>query len=256
LKPNKDIMKATFTFIGELNDFLPHYRKNTTFSLEFEDHQSLKHLIESIGVPHTEFGKVLVNGQEMDSANRLREGDQVTVYPADTHLGVESYFILDNHLGQLATYLRMLGFNSLYRNDYQDDELTLVSSQEGRILLTRDRRLLMRKAITLGYCMHQTDPRAQVAEVLRRFKLFSQVKPFQRCLRCNSPLQVVSKQDIIDRLEPLTKIYFNEFRICPACNQIYWKGSHYDHMLKMIAEMEHQELSPSQAGEESRMGKL
>jgi uncharacterized protein len=230
-------MKATFTFVDDLNDFLPHYRKNSSFTLEFEPHQSLKHLIESIGVPHTEFGLVCVNGHEMQSANRLREGDQVVVYPSVTLNSDMPCFILDNHLGQLATYLRMLGFDCLYRNDYQDDELARVSIEEGRILLTRDRRLLMRKVVTLGYCLHQTDPRQQVVEVLRRFKLFEQVKPFQRCLRCNSPLHAVSKQEVIDRLEPLTKQYFDEFHICPACNQIYWKGSHYGHMLEIITEL-------------------
>ncbi len=233
-------MEATFTFIGELNYFLPHQRKNTTFSLVFEDHQTLKHLIESMGVPHTEFGQVLVNELPADSSDQLREGDQVSIYPADITLDDEPYFILDNHLGQLATYLRMLGFDSLYRNDYQDDELAQVSSEQGRVLLTRDRRLLMRKVITHGYCPHHTDPRQQAVEVLRRFRLFEQVKPFQRCLRCNSPLQQVSKRDIIERLQPLTKIYFEEFHLCPSCNQIYWKGSHYGHMLEMISEMEQQ----------------
>jgi uncharacterized protein with PIN domain/sulfur carrier protein ThiS len=233
-------MHATFTFINELNDFLPHYRKNISFNLEFEEHQTLKHLIESIGVPHTEFGQVQVNGQVVESGNRLREGDQVTVYPVEAAPPDEACFILDNHLGQLATYLRMLGFDCLYRNDYQDEELTCVASEEGRVLLTRDRRLLMRKAITLGYCLHQSDPRQQTVEVLRRFKLVGQVKPFQRCLRCNSTLQPITKQDIIERLEPLTKIYYNEFRICPSCEQIYWKGSHYGHMLEMISEMEGQ----------------
>ena len=232
-------MEATFTFIGELNYFLLHQRKNTTFSLVFEDHQTLKHLIESVGVPHTEFGRVLVNGQPADSSDQLREGDQVSIYPADIPLDDEPHFILDNHLGQLATYLRMLGFDCLYRNDYQDDELAQVSSKEGRVLLTRDRRLLMRKVITRGYCPHQTDPRQQAVEVLQRFGLFGQVRPFQRCLRCNSPLQLVSKQDIIERLQPLTKIYFEEFHFCSSCNQIYWKGSHYGHMLEMISEMEH-----------------
>ena len=223
--------------MGELNDFLPHYRKNRTFSLDFEDHQSLKHLIESIGVPHTEFGRVLVNGQPTESNSRLQDGDQVTIYPADFPLNGEPCFILDNHLGQLATYLRILGFDSLYRNDYQDDELAMVSSLEGRVLLTRDRRLLMRKTIRLGYCIHQTDPRQQAAEVLRRFKLTGQVKPFQRCLRCNSPLQQVAKKDIIERLEPLTKMYYDEFRICPSCHQIYWKGSHFEHMQQLILEI-------------------
>lgn len=230
-------MKANFTFINELNDFLPHPMKNITFSLEFAPHQSLKHLIESLGVPHTDIGRVMINGQAVDTYHRLREGDQVTVYPAETPLSGEACFVLDNHLGQLATYLRMLGFDSLYRNDYQDDELARVTQEQGRVLLTRDRRLLMRKAIRLGYCIHQSDPRQQAVEVLKRFRLQGQVRPFQRCLRCNSPLRVVAKQDILERLEPLTKIYYDDFRICPECQQIYWKGSHYGHMLEMIKAM-------------------
>ncbi len=230
-------MKATFTFIAELNDFLPHFRKNISFSLEFEPHQTLKHLIESLGIPHTEFGQLLVNQIPVDSSARLRDGAVVIVYPADAALENEPCFILDNHLGQLATYLRMLGFNSLYRNDYQDDELARVSEEEGRVLLTRDRRLLMRKIIRHGYCIHQTDPRLQAAEVLKRFRLSGKVKPFQRCLRCNSPLQVVSKHEIVDRLEPLTKLYYDDFRICPSCRQIYWKGSHFVRMQQMIMEM-------------------
>jgi uncharacterized protein len=230
-------MKATFTFINELNDFLPHYRKNTPFRLEFEPHQSLKHLIESLGVPHTEFGQVLVNGQAADASNRLHDQAQVIVYPADSPLDNEGCFILDNHLGQLATYLRMLGFDCQYRNDYQDDELARISIEQGRVLLTRDRRLLMRKEIRRGYCIHQTDPRLQTAELLRRFKLFGQVKPFRRCLRCNSPLQPVAKQEILERLEPLTMRYYDEFHLCPSCNQIYWKGSHFEHMQQMILEL-------------------
>jgi uncharacterized protein with PIN domain len=230
-------MRATFTFIAELNDFLPHHLQGTSFTLEFAPHQSLKHLVEALGVPHTDFGKVWVNDEETSPGTRLREGDRITVYPADAPLVGEPYFILDNHLGQLATYLRMLGFDTLYRNDYQDEELARVASLEERTLLTRDRRLLMRKVIRLGYCIHQTDPRLQAVEVLKRFKLQGQIKPFQRCLRCNSPLQVVSKQAILDRLEPLTKIYYDDFHICPSCSQIYWKGSHYGHMLEMIEVM-------------------
>ncbi len=230
-------MKATFTFFGELNDFLPRQYNGTSFSLEFAPHQSLKHLIESLGVPHTDFGQVLVNNQATDPNKRLSEGDQVAVYPATSALESEPRFLLDNHLGQLATYLRMLGFDTLYRNDYQDEELARVASLDNRVLLTRDRRLLMRTAIRQGYCIHQTDPRRQAVEVLKRFKLQGQVEPFRRCLRCNSPLQVVSKEDVLDRLEPLTKLYYDEFRLCPSCGQVYWKGSHYGHMLEMIEAM-------------------
>ena len=230
-------MKASFTFNGELNDFLPQALKGSTFNLEFAPHQSLKHLIESLGLPHTDFGLVLVNGEAADPSWGLSEADQVVVYPAEWTPAGEPHFVLDNHLGQLATYLRMLGFDSLYRNDYQDDELARVASEQERVLLTRDRRLLMRKVIRQGYCIHQTDPRRQAVEVLKRFKLQGQVRPFHRCLKCNSPLQVVSKQEVLERLEPLTRLYYDEFRICPSCSQIYWKGSHYGHMLEMIEAM-------------------
>ncbi len=231
------VMHATFTFTDELNDFLPHYRRGKSFSLEFAPHQNLKHMLESLGVPHTEFGRLLVDRRPVDSGILLWEGAQIIAYPADSPLLEEACFILDNHLGQLATYLRVLGFDSLYRNDYQDEELAQVAVAQQRVLLTRDRRLLMRKVIRLGYCIHHSNPKKQVAEVLKRFKLFEQIKPFQRCLKCNTPLQPVPKQQIIDRLEPLTKKYYDEFRICPACDQIYWKGSHFERMLQMINEM-------------------
>ncbi len=230
-------MNATFTFIDELNDFLPRHLKNTSFNLEFAPHQSLKHLIESLGVPHTDYGRLLINGLATDDTHRLHEADQITIFPADDPLTGEARFILDNHLGQLATYLRMMGFDSLYRNDFQDEELALETYAQGRVLLTRDRRLLMRKAIRLGYCIHSSDPRQQIVEVIRRFRLQGRVKPFQCCLRCNGSLQVVEKQAVLDRLEPLTKLYYDDFRICPECQQIYWKGSHYGRMLKMIEAM-------------------
>ncbi len=129
----------------------------------------------------------------------------------------------------------MLGFDCLYENDYDDAALAALSAYESRILLTRDRRLLMRKSVTHGYLLRSLDPHEQLLEVLNRYGLRPWIKPFQRCIRCNHRLEVVSKEAVLDRLEPLTRLYFNEFRICPACKQIYWKGSHYDRMQKLIA---------------------
>ena len=149
----------------------------------------------------------------------------------------EARFILDNHLGKLAASLRMLGFDTLYRNDYQDDELAATAAAEQRILLTRDRRLLMRKVIPRGYCVRPDDPQQQIRAVLHRYNLYRQVRPFQRCLRCNHPLQPVAKAEVFERLEPLTKLYFDEFSICPSCNQVYWEGSHYDTHAALIADL-------------------
>jgi uncharacterized protein with PIN domain len=129
----------------------------------------------------------------------------------------------------------MLGLDCLYENDYDDKSLFAISVGQERILLTRDRRLLMHKAITRGYLLRSLEPHEQLVEVVRRYGLRKWIRPFQRCIRCNHLLQPVEKTAIIDRLEPLTKLYFDEFRICPSCKQVYWKGSHFERMQKLIA---------------------
>jgi len=128
----------------------------------------------------------------------------------------------------------MLGFDCLYRNDYDDAELAELVQREKRILLSRDRRLLMRKVVQYGYCLRSLEPPEQLTEVVRRFDLADKIRPFHRCLRCNGALQPVSKETVLDRLEPLTKIHYDEFSLCPACDQVYWKGSHVERMEKLI----------------------
>jgi uncharacterized protein with PIN domain len=155
----------------------------------------------------------------------------------DGKLTPEPRFILDNHLGKLATYLRILGFDAMYRNDYQDDELALTTVDLNRILLSRDRQLLMRKTIRFGYLIRSLEPEEQVIEILRRFDLTEQIIPFHRCLRCNAPLESVDKKSIVHRLQPKTKKYFQEFHSCPQCQRIYWKGSHYEHMDQLVADL-------------------
>ena len=131
----------------------------------------------------------------------------------------------------------MLGFDCLYQNDYDDLQMADTTHRDGRILLTRDRRLLMRKIVLHGYCPRSLDPLEQLVEVIRRFELTARLQPFHRCLRCNHPLEPVGKDVILDRLEPLTKQYFDEFHLCPACGQIYWKGSHYERMQRLIEQI-------------------
>jgi uncharacterized protein with PIN domain len=134
----------------------------------------------------------------------------------------------------------MLGFDCLYKNDFTDDELAQILQRQERILLSRDRRLLMRKVVVHGYCPRSLEPLEQLAEVVERFALLTQISPFHRCLRCNHPLETVSKDAILERLEPLTKLYFDEFQICPSCSQIYWKGSHYERMQDLITKLTEQ----------------
>lgn len=229
--------KAYFIFLPDLPFFLSKQWVQGEGEYYFENGQSLKHLIEAAGVPHTEVGQVQVNAEIVDLGYQVGEGDRVQVFPAAPQVGQQPdviRFVLDNHLGRLAAYLRILGFDSLYRNDYQDDELAQLAAEEQRILLTRDRRLLMRRLVRFGYCLRSLDSQDQLFEVARRYQLLRLITPFQRCLHCNGRLQSVSKESVVDQLLPLTRLYYDQFHQCTQCGQVYWKGSHYDHMQNLI----------------------
>lgn len=231
---------ASIHFLGSLNDFLPPKKRGQAAVLSFNCGQTIKHLIESLGVPHVEVGCILAAGRPVDFSYQVEDGDVLEVYPltpVQENRDEERRFILDNHLGQLAIYLRMLGFDALYRNDFQDEELANLASQKDRTLLTRDRRLLMRNQVERGYWVRNTLPRQQLVEIVQRFDLRRWISPFRRCMRCNSLLQPVEKTAVLDRLEPLTRLYFEEFRICPDCHRIYWKGSHYERMRRFIEQV-------------------
>jgi uncharacterized protein with PIN domain len=240
------LKQAWFRFYAELNDFLPTAKRQVAFAHSFKGRVSVKHLIEALGVPHPEVDLVLVNGKSVDFSYLVLDGDRISVYPVFESMDItplarvrpqplrEPRFVLDTHLGRLAAYLRMLGFDTVYRNDFSDEELAQVCSRERRILLTRDRGLLKRNEVTHGYCVRGTNARHQLAEVLRRFDLFDTVAPFTRCIRCNGALQPISKEEISRRLQPNTRLYYDEFRRCQSCDRIYWKGSHYQRMQQFI----------------------
>jgi uncharacterized protein len=233
-------------FYAELNDFLPPWRRQVAFEHVLGEHASVKHVIETLGVPHTEVDLILVNGESVDFAYRVRDGDRISVYPVFESLDIstlervrphplrETRFVLDVHLGRLAGYLRLLGFDALYRNDYGDAELADLSWRERRILLTRDRGLLKRSAVSHGYLLREADPRAQLAEVVRRFDLGGMLAEFTRCMRCNGSLDPVAKEAILHRLLPKTRRYYDEFALCRDCGRIYWRGSHYEDMQRRL----------------------
>ena len=239
--------KALFQFRGDLNDFLPLRYKNQTVQYGFERNPSVKDSIEAIGVPHTEVDLIVVNGTSVGFDYHLRDGDQASVYPVFNGIDIsprvilrdkpEPFFIADVNLGKLAKLLRMCGFDTVYSNKYTDRDVALIASQESRIVLTRDRRLLKQSIITHGYWVRSTRPYEQVDEILRRYELVSVVKPFNRCLECNGLIEPVEKNEIIESLEPKTVKYFDEFYECSACGKIYWKGSHYDHMNEFLGNL-------------------
>jgi uncharacterized protein len=239
---------AVFRYYAELNYFLPLARRFVSFAHSFELPAAVKDMIESMGVPHTEVDLILANGEPVDFAHPVQDGDRISVYPVFKSLDTRSLlqlrpplqdhnFILDTHLGRLARYLRMLGFDAAYETDRDDEELARTSRTQERILLTRDCGLLKRGEVVHGYFVRATDPKLQVVEVLRRFDLFPDVAPFRRCIRCNTLLNSVAKETILERLQSDTRLYYDEFRLCPACNRIYWDGSHYEHMQRFIQQV-------------------
>lgn len=238
--------KAEFRFFAELNFFLPPNKRDVSFAHFFEERASIKDTIESLGIPHPEVALIEVNGNWVDFSYIVQDGDRINVYPISTlpeipptisvqpqQLSV-ARFVLDIHLGKLANSLRLLGFDTLYRNDYHDEELAQISANEKRILLTRDKGLLMRSIVRYGYYVRSTNPEQQIAEVLQRFDLFNSLTPFSRCLRCNGGLETVAKSSIIDQLPESVRLQVDEFKRCGECQQIYWRGSHYEQMQQFV----------------------
>jgi hypothetical protein len=228
-----DSRTAFFLFDGELDIFLPPARRQRTFAYPFRGSQSLKHLIEAAGVPHTEIGLVSDNGEPVGMETIAQDGDTVFVGALQFDPASNPQFALDCHLGRLAAYLRLIGFDTLYQNDY-DDETLVALAETGRIVLTRDRRLLMRRQVQRGYWLRSTDPQAQMREVVLRYRLEDQVKPFSRCLRCNGLLMPVEKAAVLHQLQPLTRLYVSEFRRCADCGQVYWEGSHFCRLQALV----------------------
>lgn len=234
--------QAWLRFYEELNDFLPAARKKQLFSHSFKENPSVKDMIESLGIPHVEVDMILVNGESVGFGYKVSDGDHISVYPVFESLDIsgiqhlrkeplrEIKFISDVHLGRLAKYLRMAGFDTVYDKNYDDNEIIDISLSEKRIILTRDKILLRNHKINHGYWVRSTNPLIQMNEILSRFDLRERMHPFTRCIECNSVIIDVQKEKISERLPAKTKKYFELFKICPGCGRIYWEGSHYEKM--------------------------
>ncbi len=239
--------RASFRFYEELNDFLPPRRRKQDVDLAFESPAPVRHLIETLGVPHTEVELIIANGESVGLDYPVADGDRISVYPMFEALDVtpllrlrdrplrDPRFVADAHLGKLAHYLRMLGFDTLFHNGLEDRDIAAIAAGEGRILLSRDKALLMHRAVTHGCYIRALEPKRQLADVMRRLDLFRLIRPFSRCIRCNSDLQSVSRHRVYDRLPEDTRRRFNRFWQCGGCGRVYWKGSHYTRMQDFIA---------------------
>ncbi len=241
---------ATLRFHGTLRD-LVRGRGREPFVRTLGAGRSVKDAIESAGVPHTEVDLILISDRPVGFAYVLDSGDRAEVYgidrPGDLAVSADLpgllpgppapiRFVLDGHLGTLTRYLRMLGFDSAYRRDAGDGELARLSADERRVLLSRDRGLLKRSIVAFGHLIRDDDPRAQLVEVADRYALRPLARPFTRCVRCSGQIEAVPRDDVLDELagEPRTLRYFDSFGRCRDCRSIYWKGSHFDRMSRLI----------------------
>ncbi len=242
---------------AELNDGLPAWMHQRMFSYKMREGESVGELTQSLGLSPEGVDLVLVNGVSVNWSHVLHEGDWVSLYPvfesfdisAVTRLRTEPLrqprFVLDVHLGKLANHLRMLGFDTAYSTQARDADLVALATNEARTLLSKDRELIEKGNLPRRYRVRATDARLQLIEVLRRFDLFNCFRPFTRCIRCNTPLVPVGREAILHRLPPKVQEAYNEFQLCTECNQVYWKGSHYERMREFIEEIKKEGKEPA-----------
>lgn len=242
--------QATYIFRGELNDFLSKKFKYKEVNYQFEGNSTVKDSIESIGTPHAEVAFILANNRPVDFNYKVQNNDFIEVFPFGYENNIsDKYklpekpkgkpaFILDVHLGILAKYLRMSGFDTLYNpKDWGDEYIAKKAGEENRIALSRDIGLLKRSAVVYGRWLRNQNSKKQLEEVIKRFDLKKYFEPFTRCMKCNNLIVSVDKEKIADKLEEQTKKDYNNFWECSGCKQIYWKGSHYDKMMKFVEEI-------------------
>ena len=218
----------------------------------FRSHQTVKDVLEAMGIPHTEVDLILVNGEPQGFSYRPSVGDRIAAYPMFEALNIGSTarlrpaplrdprFVVDVNLGRLARLLRLLGFDVWWSSDADDKALADISLDQQRILLTRDRGLLKRRAVTHGLFIRSDDPEEQALELIRRLDLRQQLAPLTRCVRCNGKLAAVAKDEVVDHLEPLTRRYYEEFSRCPECGRIYWAGSHHARLVGLVERLREQ----------------
>lgn len=240
------MVTATFRFYEELNDFLAPERRRREFSLPCAEGATSKHMIEALGVPHTEVELILANGESVGFDRLLQDGDRVAVYPKFEALDItpllrvreqplrRPQFVADAHLGALARLLRMAGFDTLYDNSILDRKIADIAARDGRIVLTRDRDLLKLRSITHGCYVHAVKPAQQLREIMDRLDLARSARPFSLCLLCNAPLRAVGKAQVLERLPPSVRDSHEHFTTCDVCHRVFWQGSHWRRMQALL----------------------
>lgn len=236
-------IRISITFFGSLTDL----SKARMIELEPGVNQTIKDCIERLGVPHTEVYFITLNGKFVKFDKIVENGEMYFVYPDCDFEIPEEYiltpkyegepkFILDIHLGGLTRYLRMLGIYADF-GVIEDEKIIEKATNEDLIILTKDRIMLKNSEVKHGYIVRSDDPKQQLIEVSRRYKLKDWFNPFTRCIVCNGRLLPIEKSKILDKIPEKVKEMYDEFSICSGCEKIYWGGTHYEKMVRFIEEI-------------------
>ncbi|RJL32691.1 Mut7-C RNAse domain-containing protein [Bailinhaonella thermotolerans] len=220
-------------FSGGLADLVSPRRRGP---VAYDGTSSLGHVVESAGVPLTEVGELREDGEPVPPARRPRPGAVIDVLPVRRPQPAPARYLLDVHLGTLARRMRLLGLDTAYGNDLDDDELACRANAEDRVLLTKDRGLLRRRALRHAAYVRGDRPDDQLRDVLDRFA--PGLAPWTRCTACNTPLAPVGKAEVADELPPGTRRTYDTFARCPACRRVYWPGAHHARLQAVVAAAE------------------
>lgn len=249
---NLSTMKKSsfFNFHGCLKDFLTEEDRGYALEYSFESTPTIKDAIEATGVPHPEIGLIVAEGEALPFSYLLKGEEEVHIYPHHEvpeelrHLvapllpareGEPPTFIVDVHLGRLARYLRVAGFDTIYENeDMGDEKIAYIASLEGRVVLTRDVGLLKRSAVKYGHWIRNKNSRAQLREVVSHYGLKRHFIPFSRCVHCNGFIRPIEKSAVEEKLPPGIRRDFKNFFSCASCGHLYWEGSHYKRILELL----------------------
>lgn len=155
----------------------------------------------------------------------------------------EHRFIVDHNAGKLVKWLRMMGYDSLFFNGSDDSEMVKQALAEGRIILTRDTAIMKRRVVTNGQLnavlIESEEPDQQIRQVIGRLELDCQFRPFTLCLECNRVLEERDHDEVRGRVPPYVYKTQQQYMECPACHRIYWRGTHWETMMRMLKKLTH-----------------
>jgi uncharacterized protein with PIN domain len=224
-------------FAPELHIFVAGTRRDGRSSLRTDGTSTLGHVVESLGIPLTEVGALVVDGEPVRPAHIPRDGQDVTVRAVarPQRLPGPARFLLDVHLGTLARRLRLLGVDAAYESvDIGDAALAARSAAEQRVMLTRDRGLLRRRELWAGAYVYSHRPPEQLKDVLARF--VPPLRPWTRCTACNGTLAPAGPASVREQLHEGTERSYDVFAQCADCAQVYWRGAHHARLEAIVEE--------------------